>query len=97
MDAITRPSDDFDGDGYRCEYPENEVRCDVCGGATVPHVTVYSSCRRCTSCGELVHVTRPRPPITIREASGDRNDVALNELTKMQYELSEERIHELGG
>lgn len=74
-----------------------EPRCNVCGGVTVPHVTGFSSCHRCTSCGELVHIGQPRPPITIREISGDRNDLALNELTKMQYELREERIHELGG
>ena len=94
MNNHTRPSDNL---GDRREDLVNDVRCNVCGGATVPHLTYTTSCRRCTSCGELVHVGRPRPPLTIREVSGERNDLALNELTKLQYDLHEERIHELGG
>ncbi|HEY3419364.1 MAG TPA: hypothetical protein VGK23_02305 [Methanomassiliicoccales archaeon] len=77
-----------------------DIRCDLCGGGTVPHVTSFSSCRRCVSCGELVHVgPSPRPPITIREASlpAEVMDVALDDLQRVRRDLEEERLHELGG
>lgn len=102
MAAVTRSSDEFDGDGFPDEDLVSGIRCNFCGGATVPHVTCFTSCRRCLSCGEMVHLTQPRPPITNREASiPDNFDVAsgtsVSKLENNSHDLEEERLHRLGG
>jgi hypothetical protein len=76
-----------------------EVRCDVCGGSTVPHVTGFSSYRRCISCGELVHIGQSQPLFTIREKSlnVDSFEEAVNDLQQIRRDLEEERLYELGG